>query len=118
MAALCVALRSSAAGPEPGPVETFTGHGAAGVMEVGRPLDVVRGKAAREARERAIADLLGSLGAAGARPGLPARDVLEARVRKQAGDPSLWKIEYWSNGAVTASLTVPVAALVAQDGKD
>jgi hypothetical protein len=82
------------------------GRGAAGVVEVGRPLDVVRTRAERRARERAAADLVAELAGEGA------GDAAVEEIRRRAeGREASWQVRYWSNGAVTATVTIPAGGL-------
>ncbi len=81
------------------------GTGAAGITEVGRPLDMLRARAERTARERAVQSLvINALAAAGSKA--DAADV-EKRVKDAAASKtSEWKVRYWTNGAVTATVSV------------
>jgi hypothetical protein len=90
-----------AAGTDTGVVEA---RAAAGVSEVGRPLDVLRDRAERQARQRAeaaLVDVLERLVKDGQRHHT-ARDV-SSTIRDEAS----WDVRYWSNGSVTARVAVP-----------
>lgn len=96
---------------EPG--SCIEGRGAAGVTEVGRPLDVVRSRAEVRARVRAADDLVQSISVLASGPDRhhtegPAAGSLDERARSAAaGGSARWHLRYWSNGAVTARVTIP-----------
>ena len=81
------------------------GRGAAGVMEVGRPLDVVRGRAEHLARERALADLASGVAQARGTPG-DAEGAGKQVERLDARGDLGWEVRYWTNGSVSAVVTV------------
>lgn len=108
---LVAALPAGSTLAAPGEAGSVHAAGAAGVMEVGRPLDMLRARAERQARARAVEEAAsravqvaggveGSHGAADA-------GSVEERVRSRAGAGS-WRLRYWSNGAVTASWSLPL----------
>jgi hypothetical protein len=83
--------RASAGDHGPGHVQA---RGAAGVTEVGRPLDVLRPHAEALARQRAMAEL-------------------EKRAGLEVGQTDrqlTWQILYWTNGAVSVTATTPTPA--------
>ena len=94
--------------PEP----RIEGQGAAGVVEVGRPLDVVRGRAEALARARAVDALVSSakLLASGQdldhTEGRGAGDIGDEARARAGASTALWQLRYWSNGAVTAQVAV------------
>ena len=89
------------------------GSGAAGVAEVGRPLDVVRGRAEARARARAVdalvlsADLLASGQDPHHTVERQAGDLEEKARTRATSETAIWHLHYWSNGAVTARVTLP-----------
>jgi hypothetical protein len=91
------------------------GRGAAGIVQVGRPLDVVRERAERQARSRAVDSLVQAatalaMSARGVHTGEVDVDAISARTRSAARGPgAAWEIHYWSNGAVTARVSLPAA---------
>lgn len=99
-------------------VGSVEGRGAAGVVEVGRPLDMVRERAGRQARRRAIEALVEAAGALattgqGGHTGKVANEGIVARTRSAAlGASATWQVRHWSNGAVSARVTVPAAEVV------
>ncbi len=121
-AAGCATLFGSLLVSVPLPAEPgsrLEGRGAAGVTEVGRPLDVVRGRAEVRARARAVDDLVHS-----ARLLASGQDQHHTVERQAgglddtarsvaAGQTARWRMQYWSNGAVTARVTVPRTEVLA-----
>ena len=107
--ALLIVSSAMAAFEPPAPAGVIEGRGAAGAVEAGRSLDLLRSRAEREARERAVASLV--LASRSHQPAAdPAR--LEGRVRSLAsGDIARWYMDYWSNGAVSARVTLPASSL-------
>lgn len=99
--------------------DSVQGSGAAGVTEVGRPLDVLRARAERQARQRATRDLTEKILEGLANP--PAderRDELRERIEERAASPdALWQVRYWTNGAVTATVTIRTQDLIAEAGR-
>ncbi|MBW2263918.1 MAG: hypothetical protein JRG91_18310 [Deltaproteobacteria bacterium] len=89
------------------------GLGAAGVAEVGRPLDVLRGRAEARARARAVDALVlsANLLAAGQDThhtvGRQAGGLEEKARARATAETAIWHLHYWSNGAVTARVTLP-----------
>jgi hypothetical protein len=115
---LCVALLASAGPPAQQPAR-IEASGAAGVTEVGRPLDVVRTRAEALARERAVDAV-----AVAARQLAAGQDRhhteehpaggLEDRARAaSSAKTASWQLRYWSNGAVSARLGVPGDGILA-----
>lgn len=102
---LAALLLSGAGGPAAGTAGgVIEARAAAGVTEVGRPLDVLRDRAERQARQRAeaaLSQVLEELVNDGQRHHT-ARDV-SSTIRDEAS----WDVRYWSNGSVTARVAVP-----------
>jgi hypothetical protein len=121
-ALLALAALAAAPGAPCGPdarADRVRGDGAAGVLAVGRPLDVVREGAARQARQRAVESLAGrAVALYTARAGVHKAPEGDAGQRARAlasGKDALWQMSYWSNGAVTARVAVDAAALLGGD---
>ena len=99
--------------------DAIQGEGAAGVNEVGRPLDVLRTRAERLARQRAIEDLVLKIRTnqeAGEKE--DPDDTLSAKIRSRAtSKEAFWQVHYWTNGAVTATVTIRTADLLKTEGE-
>jgi hypothetical protein len=114
IAAVVLALLAGAADPASGAsVDEVVGRGAAGIAQVGRPMDVVRERAEIQARTRAVDSLADAATAlAMAVQGVHTEGVdtdgIRGRARSEAeGDGAVWEVHYWSNGAVTARVALP-----------
>jgi hypothetical protein len=116
IAAACL-LATGLTVPAGSPDEVIVGQGAAGVAEVGRPLDVLRTRAEHEARERATDALVRACldlvnAAPGVHKGKDWQEKTEARVRTRvASGQARWQLGYWSNGAVTARVELDADVL-------
>jgi len=112
------------AGPPARTGELIEASGAAGVTEVGRPLDVVRARAEALARARAVDSMIVSARQLASghdqhhTEEQPAGD-LEVRARAAASaKTATWQVRYWSNGAVTARLSVDRTGVLAGVDRD
>ena len=94
-------------------MDMVQGRGAAGVTEVGRPLDVLRARAERKARQRAMDELISNvLDTRGQDLTQKQRKSLTARVEDVAGSKeALWQTSYWTNGAVTTTVLIRISDL-------